>query len=649
MSCKKESDAEFQLVSGKAERFYMYANALDQCKKLPLDSLLKCTAEIVDIDTLSGINTVIWHMYGRAKGLVHNRKEMEAIEVINQALIETEKNDLLFEKAEFLQLRSFIYSNSFKNAEAAEDLFKAADLYMKLGLRKEAAASYLGMENLQFSSGNYQLAIENGLFAIQLINDNLVLDREDSVRIKNAYNTMGLAYYRLNDYDNALKYYDSSLYYAVLLKDEFWQGLVTGNLAVILFRQGKTEEALDKFETDIRTSLKYKDLSSASNAYLSVGEVFIETGKYRLAKNYLDSAYRLLNQVDFPTIRERYYKNMSEWHQLIDDHSKALSYYKKHITLRDSIQEILTKSQLEKIQNERTFEEQLADINLLKAENDLRAKELRFSRASIIALILIFLLLSGLLYTIKKNNNALNELNLKLEDKVRARTAKLKKINSELDTYLYRASHDVRRPILTIIGLSQVADLTPYNQERFAIHQTIKKTAYEMDNMLKKLQMAYQLEKEEEQFTLNLKLHLEDLILDFTKLYPSAKFSVVEDKETIIKTKRRFLDIALTNVLENACIFSSEENPAVSVEIGRTESFITISIRDNGIGVEPYFIDSIFDAYTRYSNKSQGSGIGLYLARKAMKKIGGKISVTSKKKSGSDFVIKVPLNRFYLS
>jgi hypothetical protein len=145
---------------------------------------------------------------------------------------------------------------------------------------------------------------------------------------------------------------------------------------------------------------------------------------------------------------------MSQWFDLKQDPTNALKYYRKHIVFRDSVQSIKINSQLQQIQNQKRLEKQLSDITLLKKENELKEKRLAVSRISVIAFVLVSVLLAGLLYMIRRGNKQLNELNRVLENKVKARTERLRKINKELDNYLYRASHDVRRPILTILGTS---------------------------------------------------------------------------------------------------------------------------------------------------------------------------------------------------
>jgi signal transduction histidine kinase len=245
---------------------------------------------------------------------------------------------------------------------------------------------------------------------------------------------------------------------------------------------------------------------------------------------------------------------------------------------------------------------------------------------------------------IRRGNKQLNELNRVLENKVKARTERLRMINQELDTYLYRASHDVRRPILTILGLVHIASLTT-EIERIEIFGAIQKTANEMDKMLKKLQMAYELEKEKKSSRVRISInkYITLKIDELHKEYPRMNFEIIESDQVIVKSNVKLINIIVMNILENASIFSMDHSDRVTITLRNGNGLAYIAIKDQGIGIEPEFIENIFEPYVRCSNKSTGSGLGLYLAMKAAKLIGGNITATSKVNQGSEFTVMIPM------
>lgn len=628
-------------VALKMKNFQEYSEALTRCKDGNVDSILLCAKTVIDIDTIAGIDRNVWQAYATARALFHNNLGLEAIEVIENILPQTENPNLLFEKAELLMLRSSLIGNTFQMELAAEDLYKAADIYLQLGLARKAASCYVSIANLQYNAANYRLAIENGIRVIDLIHG-IPRDHEDSIQLMQVYNTIGLAYFRQNNIDSAQRYYDRSYTLATLLKEEFWQALVSGNAADIYLAKGMVGKAIESYKSDIRTSLKHNDPTSAALSLLSLGEIYVSEKQLELGKQYYDSAYALLLRSGRPISLSKYNNLMSQWFDLKLDPVNAFKYYKRHIVLRDSVQSIQINSQLQQTQNQKRLEKQLSDIALLRKENELKEKELTISRISVIAFVLVSVLLTGLLYIIRRGNKQLNELNRVLENKVKARTERLRKINQELDTYLYRASHDVRRPILTILGLAQIASLTT-ERERIEIFEAIQKTANEMDKMLKKLQMAYELEKEKKsnRVRISINKYVALIIAGLHKEYPWMNFEIIESEQVIVKSNINLINIILVNILENACIFSMDHSDRVTITVRNGNGLAYIVIKDRGIGIEPEFIEDIFEPYVRCSNKSTGSGLGLYLARKAARRIGGNITATSTVNQGSEFIVMI--------
>jgi len=642
-SCERAPDVTNTLEL-KMKNFQEYSEALSRCKGETADSILLCAKAVVDIDTIPGIDPKVWQAYARARALFQNNMGSEAIEVIDSILPSTENPDLLFERAELLMLRSTLIANTFQMELTAEDLYKAANIYLQLGLTRKASSCYIGIANLQYNTANYPLAIENGHRVMDLLHSVSPMTHDDSVQLMQVYNTMGLGYYRQNNIDSAQRYYDRSYAMATLLKDEFWQALVAGNAADIYLAKGMIKEAIESYEKDIHTSLKHNDPASAALSLLSLGEIYVSEKKLELGKLYYDSAYPLLVQSGRPISLSKYNDLMSQWFDLKHDPVNAFKYYKKHIVLRDSVQSVRINSKLQQIQHQKRLEKQLSDITLLKKENELKEKKLTISRISVIAFVLVSVLLAGLLYIIRRGNKQLNELNHALEDKVKARTKRLRKINKELDTYLYRASHDVRRPILTILGLVQIVSLTA-ERERNQIFNAIQKTAKEMDKMLRKLQMAYELEKEKK--SNRIQIHINNYVTlkveELHKEYPWMNFEIIESDQVIVNSNINLINIIVTNILENASIFSIDRSNYVTITIRNENGLAYIVIKDQGIGIEPDYIENIFKPYVRCSNKSTGSGLGLYLAMKAVKQIGGNITATSIVNRGSEFIVMIPV------
>ncbi|MBF0260076.1 MAG: GHKL domain-containing protein [Desulfamplus sp.] len=102
----------------------------------------------------------------------------------------------------------------------------------------------------------------------------------------------------------------------------------------------------------------------------------------------------------------------------------------------------------------------------------------------------------------------------------------------------------------------------------------------------------------------------------------------------------------LINIIENALKYSKEkEPPLIDVSFEIKEQYITISIADNGIGIEPEYHQKIFKIFQRLhgQEKYRGTGIGLAAVKKGVQLMAGEVWVESQPGSGSVFKIKLPV------
>jgi len=627
----------------KIKVFKWMDEAARRCRYSTADSVLACAA-VDDINTSptpvnpSAKTREIWLDYKKAHALSENNFGEEAIKIINRILPETEDYNYLYERSILLSLRSFIHTNHFNAQLAAYDAYQAADILMELGITTEAASKHLSIANLQFNTGNFEIALENAKQAIELFKQSKELRREDTLSIINAYNTMGMSYVHLKYTDSAATSYGAALPLTRNIKSDIWEGLILGNIARVDFIRGNLDAAIAKYTQEATVCIKYNERAAAGKALTGLAEIYVKQKQFDLAKQYYDSAWHLMRVERRPSIWLDYFKSLHSWFELTHQFDSAHLTFERYIALRDSVQSPQSQ-QLLRLQKQLQFEKQLA---LLRAENQLRSSELNTSRILIVSILAVLVLISILLYTIRRNYRRTSALNAELENKVRARTAELVKLNSELDTYLYRASHDVRRPILSIIGLGQLAGLTHDENERRAIQQKIDLTARDMDKMLSKIHMAYELDKLEGIQSVNMKDYILSLMEQFKGLYPEITFHADLEDDITVNSNIRLLDIIFINIFENACIFNNQIDPEITVRSTRASDHVEIVFKDNGIGIEQKYLKSIFNPYTRYSDRSIGSGLGLHLVQKALSKLNGRIVVESTIYLGTEFKIILP-------
>ncbi len=243
-------------------------------------------------------------------------------------------------------------------------------------------------------------------------------------------------------------------------------------------------------------------------------------------------------------------------------------------------------------------------------------------------------------------NQTIYEINRGLEEKVSERTNRLKEAYKELDTFFYRASHDFRRPLTTFMGLAEVARITIKDKAALELFEKVDETAHTLDRMLVKLQSISDVGAQQlvykEVFIVEL---INDILTDFREEIKSKNIKI-NNKVSLTDSFYSYpamVKIVLGNLIENAIQFNVPKSPAISITVEQEGTQVFLRVADNGQGIDAELQDKIFDMYFRGSDRSKGNGLGLYIAKKAVEKLGGTITVSSTVYMGSTFTVTLPL------
>jgi signal transduction histidine kinase len=294
--------------------------------------------------------------------------------------------------------------------------------------------------------------------------------------------------------------------------------------------------------------------------------------------------------------------------------------------------------------------------NQLSVSEAQRLEEQRVFRERLI-LILAALLLFGflILLLIKQRsklsnaNKVINRMNESLETQVFERTRMLAEAHRELDTFLYRASHDMRSPVCSIIGLCNIARQLSDGEPKELIDRVVN-TTVGMDKLLKKLSLISEINQPTDFASFKLQNILADLKANFAAIISLHKidFKMNCPDNLEIDSYPNLVYTVLYNLIENAIYYSSIETnkqPTVQVDARSDGDSVEITIFDNGTGVDPTINDRLFDMFFKGTEKSKGHGLGLYIVDKAVQAMKGKIDVDSELGSYSRFRVTLPLHK----
>ena len=231
--------------------------------------------------------------------------------------------------------------------------------------------------------------------------------------------------------------------------------------------------------------------------------------------------------------------------------------------------------------------------------------------------------------------------------KLLKKTSELERINAELSEYSSAVSHDVRAPLRAIHNYADflredLAEILKGEQKQYldGLTQAVRQAEALVTDLLAFCRVGEQAMETE---TIDLGAFLRELV-DSVSPPLEAEIKISEDLPAI-EAPASLLRQIFQNLLENAIKFN--DSPRKIVELGwrpAEKDQIEISVRDNGIGIEPQYQQQIFGVFQRLhtTGEVEGTGIGLAIVKKTVTRLGGAIRVESTPGQGSTFFVTLP-------
>lgn len=235
----------------------------------------------------------------------------------------------------------------------------------------------------------------------------------------------------------------------------------------------------------------------------------------------------------------------------------------------------------------------------------------------------------------------------KAAEEILLKNTQLAKTNEELDRFVYSASHDMRAPLSSLLGLINISEKTQDVAELHMLLNMMKERIKTMEGFI----------KEVTDYSRNVRLGLTlqetdlgTLITEVTNnlAYMSTGKNIriqinIPEKISLLTDPNR-LSVILNNLTSNAYKYHrlDQPDPYIQFSVTRNKHEVFISIEDNGIGIPEDYHSKIFDMFFRASVQSEGSGLGLYIVQETLTKLNGTIQVKSTPGSGSTFIVTLP-------
>jgi len=231
---------------------------------------------------------------------------------------------------------------------------------------------------------------------------------------------------------------------------------------------------------------------------------------------------------------------------------------------------------------------------------------------------------------------------------LKEKMAALEKTNDELNRFIYSLSHDLRSPISTVLGLVRLArlkldDSNPALDYFDKTEKSISKLDILLGNMIDYYRNNKAVTHLEE-------IHFQDLLEDVMENLrsstnmPKANLDVeIDQKSAFIQDEFR-LRIILGQLLSNAMKYKKpgQSKALVRISFRNDGRRAILLVKDQGVGIVDKHIHRVFNMFFKTSSKNTGAGLGLYIVKEALEKMGGQIEVKSQEDSGTEFCIHLP-------
>lgn len=624
-------------------------------------------------------------------------KPEKAIIYYNQSIqiAKKHKNPNFIGKS-YKAIGSFFYEKS--DYEEALSNFKLAQIYFeKASNQRESGRAYMNIGNVYLSQNIDSKAYEYFLKALRIAEKTNYLKG-----ISAAYNNIGLIYKERNDALKAIDYYNKSLKIATQINDKVGISSTLTNIGNVYADEKKFNLAIDYYNKSLKIDTEQQDKFGMVICFNNIGEIYLEQGLYTKAKQYYENGIDLAQEIGNKSMLAMLYLNLSnlnlkelqleeaydnamlsfkyakltneikaqaQVYELFSEISVAQNNYKKAYEFQklfkkfnDSVSSsdrLMKIKELDVIFDAENKNKELQNLTDSKRQNEIQITNQKILIYSFIFLIFIVFLFTAILFKQNQDKVKMNALlslkSVQIEDKnkeILEQHQNLEKLNDTKDKFFSIIGHDLKNPMNSIIGFSELLsdNYNKYDDEkRNKFINIIKESAHRSNELLENLLTWAQSQSNSIEFhptKISLKKSIEE-VFGLLNVQASKNDITLQSNFSVncnVIADQNMLLTILRNLVANAIKFSNH-NSMVSVIVTPHDKFCEITVKDSGDGIPENEIEYLFDLHnkSKITKKSKsGSGLGLILCKDFVEKQGGKIWVNSKLGEGSEFTFTLP-------
>jgi len=255
----------------------------------------------------------------------------------------------------------------------------------------------------------------------------------------------------------------------------------------------------------------------------------------------------------------------------------------------------------------------------------------------------------------RQTQNALKKINETLEEQVKERTQELsksnielKRSNKELKQFAYISSHDLQEPLRMVTSFTQLLERRYKGQldnEADDYIEFIVEGAHRMKYLIDDLLAFSRLNTQAKELeSVELENVIDDVLSNLSVTIKENKACITYDPLPTVNADKTQMMQVFQNLIANAIKFQGSNPPKIHISAHKDEKEWKFAVTDNGIGIDPEYQKQIFEVFKRLHTREEypGSGIGLSVSQKIIRRHGGNIWVESELGKGSTFYFTIP-------
>lgn len=553
--------------------------------------------------------------------------------------------------------------------------------------------SLANIGNIYFQKGQMPLALKSYQQCNQLA------DSLNRPRVK-MYATyyIGNIYWSEGNSRVGKEYLYKAMKMASGMNDQYLLGSIANNLALIYIETGKTDSALILVRKSIRCHEEANNSGSAGHVYVNYGHMLLENEQVDSARYYADKAKALIdpqkdvqkqinlnslysdlyhkqgNRKEALKFHERSYdlaqKNnlpdleiscldaLADYEVKMENYKLANSYRKEAILLRDSVYNNKRAGQIAFLQKTFELDQKAKQNELLKAQNVISDAELKHEKQRIQLLWVIvtgcFIIIGTttvFIFISQRKRRETQHMNVQLEQL----NKELEEANEMKNVLFSIMGHDLKSPVTSIISLSdlmieQESTYFEDKEKRLKFNNIINDSASMLLSFIDS--MVYWFRNVNGELAVRpVKIVCYDFMVEMVSWYrSSARIKEIELKlegpaDCLMLGDLHMLQTVIRNLVGNAIKYSPKGS-AIELHWRQSAEQVVISIRDYGVGLSAdqlrTFSSDKYMTSTQGTDGEIGTGVGLYLCRELVKKMGGVLQVDSRPGVGTEFMIILP-------